>query len=107
MPLAGKIQASGLEPGSLAAKIKAGLTPYMRYPAVEVQIAGEGSSVFVSGGPVGVIPYQPGQTLGEAVSQIKTVDPQTKDGNVPVTDLAHSGVDLSRVGVQRDGKSLG
>jgi protein involved in polysaccharide export with SLBB domain len=107
MPLAGEIQASGLDPGSLADKIKTGLTPYMRYPAVEVQIAGEGSSVFVQGGPVGVIPYQPGQTLAEAVSQIKTVDSQTKDANAPATDLAHSGVDLSRVGVQRDGQSLG
>lgn len=98
MPLAGVVPAAGLQPEGLAAKIQTGLKPYMRYPAVECQIAGEGSSVFISGGPGGVIPYQPGQTLAAAVSQIKA-----DDG----IDILHSRVDLTRVGLQRDGRVLG
>jgi protein involved in polysaccharide export with SLBB domain len=98
MPLVGPVPAAGSQPGELAAKIRNGLKPFMHYPAVDAQIAGEGASVFVSGGPGGVIAYQPGQTLSAALSQIKSVDG---------VDILHSRVDLTRVGVQRDQRSLG
>ncbi len=98
MPLTGALPAAGLEPAKLASNIQTGLKPYVRYPAVEVHIAGEGASVFVSGGPGGVIPYQPGQTLAAAISQIKA-----DDG----IDIMHSRVDLTRVGLQRDNRLVG
>lgn len=98
MPLAGSVSAAGLEPAKLAARLQSNLAPYVRFAAVEVQIAGEGSSIFVSGGPGGVLPYQPGETLAAAISQIKS-----DDG----IDIMHSRVDLTQVRVTRDTASLG
>jgi len=98
MPLTGPIQAAGLSLKALDTEIEHRLKSYMRYPEVETQIAGENASVYVSGGPGGVIPYQPGLTLAAALSQIKN-----DDG----VDIIHSRIDLTRVGVQRDNHLLG
>jgi protein involved in polysaccharide export with SLBB domain len=98
MPLVGVVPAAGSAPETLASRIQAGLVPYIHFPAVEAQIAGEGSSLFISGGPGGVIPFQPGQTLAAAISGVKS-----DDG----IDIMHSRVDLTRVGLQRDGRLLG
>ncbi len=98
MPLVGSVKAAGLPPVTVAAAIQNRLRPYIHFPAVEAQIASEGSSVFVSGGPGGVLAYQPGQALGAALVQVKSIDG---------VDILHSRVDLTRVGVRRDGHDLG
>ena len=91
VPLAGPVVVQGLDPHAAAARIARALAPYVRDVAVDVQIQSQGTSVYVVGGPGGVVTYAGSETLSSALGQL-TIGP---------------GVDLHRVSVERDGKVLG
>ena len=73
--------------------------------------------LFVSGGPAGVLKYQPGETLTAAVAdELQTVPETTQtlnDSGQNVTSVnaraaaLRSRIDLHDVRVRRDGKTLG
>lgn len=113
LPLAGTVDARNAEPSELAHRIQARLSRYIPKVAVEVEILSRNQSVFISGGPGGVLPYTPGETLSEALAQLQS--PQgsppnttsTTPANVASHDLFHGRVDLQRVTVLRDDRVLG
>jgi len=112
LPLAGSIDVHGLEANQIAARLQQSFATYIQKPAVNVQLKNQQFSLFVAGGPGGTLKYEPGETLlaalGDLAPRVQEV-PQ-KDGTLKsgdLTDLERSRLDLRRVGVARDGKSIG
>lgn len=97
-PLAGRIVVRGLNASQIAAALQKRLSLYIRKPAVDAQRVAEGTSIFVSGGPGGTLPYQPGQSLATILTQVPKLDG---------ADVLHSRIDLHHVGLNRDGKRIG
>jgi polysaccharide export outer membrane protein len=98
LPVAGTIDVAGLETEQIASRIETALRPFVRKPAVAVQGAGENPSLFVSGGPGGVLAYRPGETLAGALADVQKIDG---------IDIRVSRVDLKKISVERDGHVLG
>lgn len=98
LPIAGAVNVTGCNPKTVALRIESALRPYIRYPAVDVQLLAEGRSVFVSGGPGGIVAIEPGETLSAALASVPSVDGM---------EIAHSRVDLTKVSVERDGRVVG
>jgi polysaccharide export outer membrane protein len=116
LPLAGTIDVHGLETQQIAERIKRALGPYLIKPAVDVQLKSQPDRIFVSGGPGGVLKFQPGETLAAALADLplsgrEVASGASADGATRSDDrlasTATSRIDLRRVGVMRDGKSLG
>ena len=116
LTLAGTIDVHGLELRQIADRIRDALEPYVIRPAVDVQLKSQLPAIFVSGGPGGILKYQPGETLAAALADLPVNGKATIStlSNLPSSDVAHnidqlasSRIDLRRVGVDRDGKSLG
>lgn len=98
LPLAGVLSVQGRSTKNAEALVENALRPYIRYPAVDIQLLTEGHSVFVSGGPGGELTIEPGETLSAALAAVPTIDG---------VNIQHSRVDLTRVSVQRDGRVVG
>lgn len=119
LPVAGTISALNLEPAQLADRIRERLAPYVRKVAVDVRLDAQSASVFVAGGPTGVLKYQPGETLTNVVDQLAASTPprplDTKGAQaVAAHDVVTSGLDLvngpidfRRVRILREGKVMG
>jgi protein involved in polysaccharide export with SLBB domain len=112
LPLAGSVDARNAEPKELAERVRTVLSRYMPKVAVEVEIVSRNQSIFVSGGPGGVLPYVPGETLADALAQLQspqgsTLSPNTTPANLASHDLLHGRVDMHHVSVLRDGSELG
>lgn len=110
VPLAGDVDATGLDAAGLAQHIRAALAHYISKVAVSVALLSQNQSVFVDGGPGGIIAYVPGETLMTALAQIQT--PQQAPSvatpqNKAIRDILDGRVDLRKVSVERDGKVLG
>lgn len=113
LPLAGSIDARNAEPEELARRVRTALLRYIPKVAVGVQIVSRNQAIFVSGGPGGVLPYTPGETLTGALAQLQS--PQgsvpnttsTTPANLATHDLLHGRVDLHRVTILRDERVLG
>ena len=107
VPVAGLVDANGAGTKELAARIVAQLAPYVRRPAVDVQLVSQTQNIFVAGGPGGVLPYLPGETLVGALGALGqtplpgngTVSPDQTSAH----DLNNGSIDLHRVIVERDG----
>jgi protein involved in polysaccharide export with SLBB domain len=115
MPVAGLIDASGLTPDGLARKVVVRLSPYVRAPAVDVQLVAQAQSVFVTGAASGVYPFTPGESLLAVLSQVEgsvaasapslngaVIDPS----QVAAHQLQYGSIDLHRVVIARDGAEL-
>ncbi len=108
LPLAGRIDVRGLEPPAIAHRIELALDPYFKsHAAVGVLLEGRPSSLFVSGGPGGVLKYEPGETLSGALASIPPADGATPEAGGGLRALERSRVDLHDVSVLRDGNRLG
>jgi protein involved in polysaccharide export with SLBB domain len=110
LPLAGTIDVRGLEPAQIATRITGALGAYVRNPAVDVELALQSASIFVSGGPGGVLKYQPGETLAGGIADLALVgggSPNDASKRSGLGNLERSRVDLHRVAVRRDGGLLG
>lgn len=110
LPLAGGVDTTDLDPAEIAERVRYRLQPYVRKVAVDVQLVSQAQSIFVAGGPGGVLAYSPGENLGGALSQLRT---QVAALNVAqatpqsTSDLDHGRIDLTRVTIERDGSVLG
>jgi polysaccharide biosynthesis/export protein len=98
LPLVGLINVAGYSVKDAEVLLAGSLRRYIRYPAVDVQLLAEGRSVFVSGGPGGIVAIDPGETLSAALASVPHVD---------AMDIEHSRVDLTKVSVERDGRVIG
>jgi protein involved in polysaccharide export with SLBB domain len=111
LPLAGVVNVRDLDLGQVAYRVRQALQPYVVLPAVDVQMKNQGTSLFISGGSGGVLKYAPGETLTTAVADLPSANQQAqREGAVAKSDineLQRSRIDLRRVGVTRDGRSLG
>ncbi len=118
LPVAGTVSVVGLDERAIAGAIAAKLAPYVIKPAVSVETVAQGDNLFISGGPGGVLKYEPGETLASALAdalQITAQDPAatTRADSLAPTKIdgaaavQRSRIDLRRVGLIRDGKTLG
>jgi polysaccharide export outer membrane protein len=121
LPVAGMVSATSLDPRELASRIRARLSPYVRKPAVIVALVEQNQSIFVSGGPSGVLRYQPGETLTSVVDQLelapvqRNVSVQNPHDDPLVTqqvangplDLFDGPIDFTKVSILRDGRTEG
>ena len=93
LPLAGTVDVHGLGTQQIAERIRVALVPYVIKPAVEVELKGQPDRIFVSGGPGGVLKYQPGETLAAALADlpIGSATPATGDGDSNARRAATTG----------------
>jgi polysaccharide biosynthesis/export protein len=117
VPLSGVVDIGGMDEAEAAQKLSDSLRRYVVYPAVSVETIEQGKTLFVSGGPGGVLKYQPGETLASAISDVMQSAPQTalslNDAGQSLTKIDGSQaalrarIDLHNVKVLRDDKQLG
>ncbi|HTJ27005.1 MAG TPA: polysaccharide biosynthesis/export family protein [Candidatus Limnocylindria bacterium] len=119
LPIVGTISALNVEPNDLAERLKVRLAPYVRQVAVDVQLDAQSASVFVAGGPNGVLRYQPGMTLTSVVDQLQSRNPAPAVDEADATsvsahdvvngplDLINGPIDFHKVTIQRENRVLG
>jgi protein involved in polysaccharide export with SLBB domain len=113
LPLIGSIDTANATPRGLARTIKLHLKPYLPKAAVEVTITDTQATLQILGGPVGILPYHPEEHLAEALTEIGAAvrqlpaSPSDDISDQHLRNLQYSRIDLTHVGVIRDGKSLG
>jgi protein involved in polysaccharide export with SLBB domain len=118
VPLSGVVVIGGLDEDAAAKKIADALRPYVVYPAVNIETTLQGTTLFVSGGPVGVLKYSAGETLEAAISDEMQSGPAvatqalndfgastTKGGDTNAALRAR--IDLHAVKVERDNATVG
>jgi protein involved in polysaccharide export with SLBB domain len=121
LPIVGTISALNVEPAALADRLKNRLAPYVREVAVDVQLNAQSESIFVAGGPNGVLRYQPGMKMSSVVDllQSRNLAPAADATNAAGAavsaqnvaagplDLMNGPINFHKVGIQRDNHSLG
>ena len=119
LPVAGTISALNTEPDVFAKRVQVRLEPFVRYASVGVQLTLQSTSLFVAGGPVGVLPYAPGMTIAAVVDYLNVPAPvpvaeATNAQNLAqhvasqgALDLENGPIDFHRVRILRDGTSIG
>jgi protein involved in polysaccharide export with SLBB domain len=117
VPLSGVVAVGGLDEAQAGEKLALALKPYVVYPAVSVETLEQGKNLFVSGGPGGVLKYQPGETLNAAIADAMQTGPgasaqalNAEGQSVTRSDASQSlraRIDLRKVKVQRNGKIVG
>ena len=121
LPVAGTVVALNFGSDALAAEIRNRLVAYVRDVAVQVKLDTQTSSVFIEGGPNGLVPYSPGMTLGSVLAYLngrasappadaanaRQVSTQALTANAPQLDLLNGPIDFTRVGILRNGQALG
>ena len=117
VPLTGVVPIGGLDEAQAGQKLALALKPYVIEPAVSVETLEQGKSLFVSGGPGGVLKYVPGETLNAAIADAlqsgpsATVQSLNSDGqSVTRSDTSQAlraRIDLRKVKVQRYGNIVG
>ena len=109
MPLAGTVAVRGLEPAQIAKRIRTALVPFVIAPAVDVELAQQTTSIFVSGPTGGALKYLPGETLVAAIALLPSGGGSSADGASPgrIADLEQTRIDLRRVVLVRDGAKFG
>jgi polysaccharide export outer membrane protein len=117
VPLSGVVDIGGLDEATAAQKLGDSLRRYVVYPAVSVETIEQGKTLFVTGGPGGVLKYQPGETLAAAISDAMQSAPQStqslNDAGQSLTKIdgaqtaLRARIDLHNVKVLRGAKPLG
>jgi protein involved in polysaccharide export with SLBB domain len=119
LPVAGTISALNTEPDDLAKRVQDRLASSIRYASVAVQLSQQSTSVFVAGGPVGVLPYAPGMTIASVVDYLNVQAPVPAAGSTDAQNLAqhvasqgafdleNGPIDFHKVRILRDGAPLG
>jgi protein involved in polysaccharide export with SLBB domain len=112
LPLAGGVDTTNLEPPQVAQQVRYRLEPYVRKVAVDVQVVSQAPSIFVAGGPGGVLPFSPGENLSSALAQLRTQSAAVPNvalqpGQQTTSDFDHGQIDLQHVAIVRDGTFIG
>ncbi len=106
VPVAGTVPAANAPTSVVTARVQQALLPYLKYPAVGIRVLQQGQSIFVTGAFVGVLPYEPGETVGSAIGALRTQIARTNPttGTLDPTTTAY---DLRNVRLEHDGKMSG
>jgi polysaccharide export outer membrane protein len=111
MPILGPVHLGGLTLQAASAFLDAKLSPYLKYPAVDVRVDTAGQTIFVTGSTVGSLSYQPGETLVVAIAgwnqQQAALVQADPNNQLPIPTIHSDAIDLRNVGILRDGKRLG
>lgn len=124
LPLAGTVAAQNVRPAELAARVQSRLAPFVRKPAVVVALQEQSDSIFVAGGPGGVLHYRPGETLTSALDELQApitgpgaatsspppvngYDTQAQAARNPQINLEDGPVDYRTVKIMREERQLG
>jgi protein involved in polysaccharide export with SLBB domain len=110
LPLAGTIDASNASEHVLAARIRGRLVQFVPQVAVEVHTSSVDQSLLINGGPIGSLPYTPGESLASAITQLNSLTRNTTTqltDNSGSNDFFHSRSDTHAIRLIRDGKTLG
>jgi protein involved in polysaccharide export with SLBB domain len=110
LPLAGGVNTTNLDPSQIAQRVRYQLQPYVREVAVDVQLISQAQSIFVAGGPGGILAYSPGENLSSAMSTLRAQIAGAANGQPAqqaAFDLDNGRIDLQHVSVLRDGALLG
>jgi protein involved in polysaccharide export with SLBB domain len=111
LPLAGGVDTTNLDPSQVAQRVRYRLAPYVRKVAVDVQLVSQAQSIFVAGGPGGVLAYNPGENLASALSQLRVQNSTLNNANAQPAqqayDFDHGRIDLQHVAIVRDGSVIG
>jgi polysaccharide export outer membrane protein len=117
VPLSGVVPVGGLDETQAGQKLALALKPYIVYPAVSVETLEQGKNLFVSGGPGGVLKYQPGETLNAAIADAMQTGPAANSQSLnpegesttrlDSTQSLRARIDLRKVKVQRNGQIFG
>jgi protein involved in polysaccharide export with SLBB domain len=111
LPVVGIVHVLNLEPSEVAHRLNRLFVPYIPYPAVEVLDSTESTSLFVAGGPGGVLVFAPGETLATAVADVEKELQRNQTAPTTSTNLTdqldHSRIDVRRVGIVRNGALFG
>jgi len=110
VPVIGAVPVGGLTPAAASQIIEHRLTAYINHPAADVRLIEQGQFVFVSGSTIGVLAYEPGETLvsaigGNGAAKKPAVDAGQNTAAVP--DLKNDSIDLRNVRLQRDKATTG
>jgi len=106
VPVAGNVQAANAPTNVVVSRVRQALVPYLRYPAVSVRVVQQGQSVFVTGAFVGVLPYEPGETVGSAIGALRTQIVRTNPATATIDPIT-TAYDLRSVRLEHDGKIIG
>jgi protein involved in polysaccharide export with SLBB domain len=117
VPLSGVVDVGGLEETQASKKLADALRADIKYPAVSVETISQGKNLFVSGGPGGVLKYDPGETLAVAIADLMQSAPtttqslnaagQTMTTGADPNAALRARIDLHHVKLRRDGNVLG
>jgi polysaccharide export outer membrane protein len=119
VPLSGLVMVGGLSETDAGKKLADALRSSIAYPAVSVETVTQGKSIFISGGPGGVLTYEPGESLSAALAVVMNAPgaaAASQSLNAAGENLTRlddssseirSEIDLHRVKVQRDNALLG
>lgn len=112
LPLAGFVDVRNLDAKQIAVRVRTQLAEFIQQPAVNVQLKAQQFTLFIAGGPGGTLKYEPGETLVSALGDLapRLQEIPSGDGSLKTGDLSsleRSRLDLTRVGVAREGASLG
>ncbi len=106
VPVVGTIAAANAPTSVVTARVQQALRSYLKYPAVGIRILQQGQSVFVTGAFVGVLPYEPGETVGSAIGALRTQISRTNPATATL-DPTTTAYDLRNVRLEHDGKIAG
>jgi protein involved in polysaccharide export with SLBB domain len=111
LPVIGHLHVAGLESSQVATSINGRIKSYVPFPSVDVQDFSESQTIFVTGGPGGVLAYAPNETLAAAVAEMAKVtqasDATQTPPNASLDRFDRSRIDLKRVALYRAGRRLG
>jgi polysaccharide export outer membrane protein len=103
MPIAGDVPVEGLSQAMATERVQKALSPFLLNPSVDIGVLSQGQSIFFTGSLVGVVPYQPGETLGSAIGAFRGIADAAQNGGSGASPRFNN-IDLRSVGVERDTK---
>lgn len=107
LPLIGIVSADGVDADGLAKRVAAKVARFDPRPAVDVQVLSSEAAIFISGGPVGVLPFSPGETLSQVIAEVASPPQQIANtfGSTPSINasrnLLNGRIDLHHVKLTR------
>ncbi|GAC1441999.1 MAG: hypothetical protein NVSMB59_03500 [Vulcanimicrobiaceae bacterium] len=106
VPLAGTVSARSATTQTLTDRVRGALKLYLKEPAVAIRVVQQGQTIFVTGAFVGVLPYEPGETVGSAIGALHTQIGHTSTTTGGIDPVA-TAYDLRSVRIEHDGAVTG
>jgi polysaccharide export outer membrane protein len=101
IPIAGNVAVAGLAQGAATQRVAKALSPYLLHPSVDLSVLSQGQSIFFSGSLIGVVPFQPGETVAAAIGAFRELATTGQNGTSTST-TSFNNIDLHAVRIERD-----